>query len=59
MYGNFIQAVASREAQISQEESSVHRKYAPVASVARFPDSMCNIVVEEEDKKEAEEHKEV
>ena len=54
MYGNFIQAVASREAQISQEESSVYRKYAPFAfaSVARFPDSMYNIVVEEEDKKE-------
>ena len=59
MYVNFIKAVASREAQISQEESSVYRKYAPFASVARFPDSMYNIVVEEKDKKEAEGHQEV
>ena len=58
MYGNFIKAVVSREAEISQEESSVYCKYAPVASVARFHDSINNLVVEDKDKKDADKDKE-
>ena len=41
--------------QISQEESSVYRKHAPVASHSLFPDSMYNVMVEDKDEKEADE----
>ena len=44
--------------EISQEESSVYRKDAPVASLSLFPDSMYNTVVKEKDKKDADEDKE-
>ena len=50
-YDDFLKGAASRVGEISQEESSVHRKHAAVASLSLFPDSMYNIVVEDSDEK--------
>ncbi len=57
-YDDFLKDAASRVGEISQEESSVYRKHASLASHSLFPDSMTNIAVEDKDKKEADKDKE-
>ena len=57
-YVDFLKAAASRVGEISQEESSVHREHAPVASLLLFSDSIYNIVVDVKEDKDADKDKE-
>ena len=57
-YDGFLKGAASRVGEISQEESSVHRKHTPVASLLLFSDSIYNIVVDVKEEKDADDDKE-
>ena len=57
-YDDFLKGAASRVGEISQEESSVHRIHALVASLLLVSDSIYNIVVDVKEEKDADDDKE-